>query len=40
MKMKKRLKGFERMEAEAGEENDDGILKLDTKQLFIPIEDE
>ena len=39
MKTRKRLKGFERMEVEAGEENVEEILKSDTKQIFIEVED-
>ena len=37
--MRKRLKGFERMEAQTGEENVEEILKSDTKQIFIAVED-
>ena len=36
--MRKRLKGFERMEAQTGEENVEEILKSDTKQIFT-VED-
>ena len=40
MKTRKRLKGFERMEAETGEENVEEILKSDMKQIFIAVEDD
>ena len=40
MKMRNGLKGFETMEAQTGEENVEEILKSDTKQIVIAVEDE